>query len=59
MQITKEFRNFCYDWMIGFVPKPQLVKEFQQHGWDFEQFKSVAQRNTYWVPDMSILRYRK
>lgn len=59
MQITKEFRNFCYDWMIGFVPKHQLVAEFKQHGWNFNQFRELAQKNTYWVPSMRVLNTGK
>lgn len=55
MPITKQFKTFCYDWMIGYVPKHQLIKEFNSYRWDFYKFRETAQKNTYWVPSMKVL----
>lgn len=49
--------DFCLDWQMNQISKLDLIRRFADNQWDFEQFKSIAQKRNWLVNSMYILLY--
>lgn len=50
------FYEFCLDWQMNVVCRDELKNDFISYGWGFDNFKSKATQQNYWVDSMNCLQ---